>query len=269
MSDDNRPLIGTWNHLEASIGARGMGKSTYQCYRARQLQQEAHGAYVVGHSLGARLPTSLPAELGGGELPITYHETLAKLERGIRNRPDRWHILAPPMAGDGSHHRGPTDSADDLLQFATSLAARLKRQAWQKAHPLKFWNPKVSYHDVRCTPVIIIVDEGIALDAAATGTKKESNKWFLQMLYSLRHNHTALLYAIQNSTARNWQILEQSTAIHVFAVRHEWALNALRAAGATPDELERIRTQGKYQHVTLTALDVKLLEERSKDQVPE
>ena len=102
MSDeDQRPKIGEWNILEASIGQRGMGKSTYQCRRVWELTREAGGAYVIGHSLGARLPERLPKELGGHELPITYHHTIAELERGLRRKPDRWHILAPPLAGEG------------------------------------------------------------------------------------------------------------------------------------------------------------------------
>lgn len=268
MSDVGRPLIGQWNHLEASIGARGMGKSTYQCARARELASEAGGAYVIGHSLGARLPSSLPAELGGGKLPITYHTTLRKLELGLRRHPERWHILAPPLAGDG-HKIDPTkpvETADDLIHFAVRLSTAVRKAAWQRQHPFGFWRPNVNYSDTPSTPVILIIDEGIAIEAAST-TKKEANKWFLQFLYSIRHMHIALLYAIQNSNARSWQILEQSTAIHVFAIRHEWALNALRAAGATDEELERIRTERKFQHVTLTSLDTKTLE-KSSNKIP-
>lgn len=263
------PLVGTWNHLEASVGARGMGKSTEQCVRARELQHEANGAYVIGHSLGARLPTRPPPTTGGDPYPITYYTTLAKLEHGLRRHPDRWHILSPPLAGDG--HKVPdgrVETADDLLHFAMRLSTALRKQAWQKQHPLKWWGPNVSYHDTRARPIVVIIDEGIAIDAAST-TKKEANKWFLSFIYSIRHLHIALLYAIQNSNARSWQILEQSTVIKVFAIHHEWALNALRAAGATEDQLEEIKTQGKYKFVPLTALDVKSMEKATPEKIPE
>jgi hypothetical protein len=269
MSEPIRPLIGDWNHLEASIGARGMGKSTHQCYRALQLSREAHGAYVIGHSLGARLPRKLPADLGGDTLPLEYHTTLARLERGIRQRPQKWHILAPPLAGDG--HRvdpsGEPATADALLHFAVRLSTGVRRAAWTKQHPLRWWKPNVDYGDTRAVPIIVIIDEGIAIEAAST-TKKEQNKWFLEMIYSLRHLHVALLYAIQNSNARSWQILEQSTRIHCFRITHEWALNSLRAAGATMDEMERIKNLPRYQHVELTAIDVKMLEKSSGNRVP-
>jgi len=268
--EPERPIIGEWNHLEASVGARGMGKSTEQCVRARQLQTEAHGAYVIGHSLGARLPTKPPPGVGGPEYPITYHTSLDKLERGLRRHPGRWHILSPPLAGDG-HKVDPTrkpETADDLLHFAMRLSTGIRRKAWETANPFRRWKPNVSYHGIECVPIIVIIDEGIAIDAAST-TKKEANKWFLSFIYSIRHLHIAMLYAIQNSNARSWQILEQSTVIKVFAIHHEWALNALRAAGATEEQLEGIKTQGKYKFVPLTALDVKTLEVKSEDKVPE
>jgi len=264
------PLVGEWNHLEASIGARGMGKSTEQCVRARELVSIARGAYVIGHSLGARLPLSPPPTVGGPAYPIVYHQSLDKLERGLRRFPGKWHILAPPLFGDSrdaptSHSDG---TADALLQFAIRLSTQLRKAAWNKAHPFKLWNPNVNYTGIRCPPIIVIIDEGVAIDSASVG-KKDKNSWFFKFIFSVRHLHIALLYAIQNSNARNWQILEQSTIIRVFAVKHEWALNSLRAAGATPDELERIRTQGRYQYVTLTALDIKTLETSSKNVIPE
>jgi hypothetical protein len=155
------------------------------------------------------------------------------------------------------------ETADDLIHFAVRLSTATRKSAWQRQHPFQIWKPNVNYSDTRCVPIVLMIDEGIAIEAAST-TKKEANKWFLQFLYSIRHMHIAFLYAIQNSNARSWQILEQSTEIHVFSIKHEWAINALRAAGATEEELERIRTQGKFQHVTLRALDVKSMEKSTK-----
>lgn len=240
-----RPEIGTFNVLESSIGMRGMGKSTHQCYRALQLSRSVGGAYVIGHSLGARLPSRLPDSLGGETLPITYHVSLEKLSRGIRSKPDRWHILSPPLSTTGD-----PDTADDLLQFATEFSNAIRKAAWQRAYPLRFWKSTVDYQGIPAVPIIVIVDEGIAIESAGP-SRKEGNRWFLQLMYSLRHLHIALFYAIQDASARSWRVLEQSTAIHVFRVRHGWALESLRAAGASQAELEQIRTLPPHEHVTL------------------
>lgn len=248
-----RPAIGTFNVLESSIGMRGMGKSTHQCYRALQLSRQVGGAYVIGHSLGARLPSKLPSSLGGETLPITYHTTIAKLERGIRRHPDRWHILSPPLHGEG-HRREDyenPDTADDLLKFATSFSTAIRKSAWQRQNPFKFWKPTVDYQGIPAVPIIVIVDEGIAIEAAGP-SRKESNKWFLQLLYSLRHLHIGMFWAIQDASARSWRVLEQSSAIHVFRIRHQWAKESIRAAGASQDELDRISALPPHEHVTLS-----------------
>lgn len=243
------PTIGKVDVLEASIGKRGMGKSTWQCSRVEDLCREYGGAYVIGHSLGARLPRRLPPALHGGmELPITYHETIKSLERGVRKHPDRWHVLAPPIT------RAERDTADDLLKFAIRFSDSLRKAAWNRAHPLKLWKPTVNYEEIACPPIIVIIDEGIAIEAAGV-SRKEDNRWFLELLYSLRHYHIALLYAIQDASARSWRVLEQATTINAFRVTHRWALQALEAAGASPEEVDRIRHLPPHEHVELRDLD--------------
>lgn len=246
--DNLRPEVGTVNVLEASIGARGEGKSTHQAYRALMLSRHFGGAYVIGHSLGARLPVRLPESFGGETLPITYHTSIAKLAKGMRSKPDRWHVLAPPLTGKDSYDR---DSADDLLRYAVSLADTIKKAAWQRAHPFKLYRPNVSFEGVTAPPVILLIDEGIAIEAAGQ-SRKEGNRWFLELLYSLRHYHMALLYSIQDPSARSWRVLEQATAIHVFRLRHRWALESIRAAGASDEELARIQRLERFRHVTLS-----------------
>jgi len=239
-----RPVYGEWNYLESSIGMRGQGKSTHQCLRALQLQRESGGAYVIGHSLGARLPRKLPAELGGHVLPIVYYPTIAKLEAGLRRKPNAWHILAPPI------DLPDRESADDLIQFTIRLSAALRKAAWQRLHPFRIYDANKDATGMVGPPIILIIDEGIAVEAAGA-SRKDANRWFLEFLYSLRHFHIALLYAIQDASARSWRVLEQSTAIHVFAVRHAWALQSIQAGGASPEEIERIRRLRPHEHVTL------------------
>jgi len=250
------PAIGTINVLEATIGQRGMGKSTYQCWRARELVAQHGGqAYVIGHSLGARLPMSLPASLGGGDLPIEYHRTITELDSALHARPTRWHILAPPLSLDGGSD--PISSCDDLIAYSIRLSESLRKRAFARAHALDAIVAKSSAHKYDGLPspfVVVIVDEGIAMEAAAmrkdvAGQKKKD--WFLQWLYSLRHYHTALLYAIQNATARNWQLLSEATRVVVFRVRHQWALNAVQAAGGTQKEIRAVKKLGPHEYVAL------------------
>ncbi len=136
--------------------------------------------------------------------------------------------------------------------FATRFSTALRKAAWKKAYPspFKVWKHNVNYTGVHCTPIIVIVDEGIAVEAAAPSRKKD-NAWFLEFLFSLRHLHIALLWAIQDASARSWRVLEQSNEIHVFRIRHAWALLSIQAAGATPEEIDRIKALKKYEHVTL------------------
>jgi hypothetical protein len=250
-SNGNRkaPTIGTWNHLESSLGQRGMGKSTHQALRAWELCKEAGGAYVIGHSLGGRLPTKLPAEYGGMELPIVYHETIAALDRGLRRHPGKWHILAPPI------HLDSEETADDLIRYVIRFSRAIRKKAWERAHPFgmrgaRLWRDNVNHEGVECTPIVLLIDEGIAVESAGS-SRKDKNTWFLKFLYSLRHLHVALLYAIQDASARSWRLLEQSTTLWVFAVRHQWALQSIQAAGASRDEIDQVRRLRKYDFVKI------------------
>lgn len=231
---DSRPTVGSVNVLETSVGQRGTGKSTWQCMRANELCHEWGGAYVLGHSLGGRLPSKLP---DGTELPITYYETLMKLEAGIRKHPERWHILAPPI------NLPNKDTADDLLRFSVRFTDGVRKAAWEKAHPfaMKKWKSSTNMEGIHATPTIVIIDEGIAIESAGS-TKKDSNRWFYEYLFSLRHYHMAMFYSIQDPNARTWQLLGQSREIYVFNTRHRYALECIRAAGATDEEMERIKS---------------------------
>lgn len=231
-----RPFIGDVNVLEASVGAKGTGKTTWNCIRADELVRQWGGAYVIGHSMGTRLPSRLP---DGYELPIVYYQTLDKLQNGLRKHPQKWHILAPSLELEDA------ETADDFLRFAVQLSAAIKKDAWIKTHPFKSlgglaYDPnKATFDDVRAIPVIVIVDEGSAVKGAGR-TKSNQNLWFLQFLISLRHLHIALLWSFQDPTMRSWHVLGEATDIHVFSLRHEYALQSIRAAGATEAELEMI-----------------------------
>jgi hypothetical protein len=95
----------------------------------------------------------------------------------------------------------------------------------------------------------VLIDEGVAIQAAQ---RKKVEDWFLSLVYSLRHYHIALLYAVQNATSRSWHIIDQSTTIHVFATHHAWALDSLRAAGVPDAQLERIESLARFERVSVT-----------------
>lgn len=247
------PKVGELNVLEASIGKKGMGKSTHQAARAWKLQEET-GGYVIGHSLGARLPERLPKELGGASLPITYHQSIEALDRGLRRHPKRWHVLAPLLPEEG----GPEepDTADDLMRYSIRLSRAIREAAYRRAHPMGSLlgvKKDARFLGLRAPPVIVILDEGIAAGGAATGQAAtgDTNRWFLSYIYSLRHYHVALFYAIQEPTSRSWRVLESATTTYVFRLDHEWAINAIRAAGASAEQAEQVRTLKPYQYITL------------------
>lgn len=247
------PVVGEVNVLEAAVGKRGCGKTTYQCARAYELSCEYGGAYVIGHSIGRRLPKRLPKELGLGdvELPIEYHRSIAELDRALHARPNRWHILAPQLPEEGGSIAEP-EGADELLRYSIRLSAALRRRAWHRANPLSFWGKGKDTLGLECPPIIVIVDEGIALDAASTGQSARGNdKWFLQYIYSIRHLHIILLYSIQEPTSRSWRVLESATAVHVYQSRHRWAMNAIQACGASDEQMDEIAALEPYQRVTL------------------
>jgi len=252
------PEIGTVNVLEATLGQRGKGKSTHQCARAHELVGEYGGAYVIGHSLGARLPRVLPSELGGVELPIEYHFNVRELDKALRARPNKWHIIAPPPLGDPKRGKVETSSADELIHYSMRLSQSLRDRAYDRAkmrgeRPLL--EPKIrNYDGLPCVPVIVIVDEGVAVASAsaAKGARdKREQQWFIEWLYSLRHLHTVLLYAVQNPSSRSWYILAEATEIDVFYIRHQWALNAIQAAGATPEQIQEIRRLPPHEYVLI------------------
>jgi len=251
------PAIGDVNELQVFIGQRGMGKSTMECATAFEMVQRYQGqAYVIGHSLGARMPKKLPDDLGGHELPIVYHSSVESIAKGVAEQPTRWHILAPPidLTGRAKHQ----DSLDDLIEWSIKFSESLRERAYAREHPIKgAFRAGIArdYTGIQCPCIIILVDEGIAAESAGAkggGVKSQAKKdWFLTWIYSLRHYHTALLYAIQNPTARNWQLLSEATRVVVFRVKHQWAINAVQAAGGTHAEMRAVRKLKPHDYIAL------------------
>lgn len=172
------------------------------------------------------MPDRLP---DGTELPIRYYESLRDLERGLADRPGDWHVLV-------------SSSADDVIQFARALSVSIRTRAWQDAGHWSRWNRTRQMSGIRAPAIILLIDELIALNAASGKTSGNAETvWFREWVFSLRHEHTALLCGIQNAAARSWLLVEQATKIYAVKARHEWALQLLRAAGATDEQLASIR----------------------------
>lgn len=250
------PNVGDVNVLEASVGMKGYGKSTHQCVRVYELQRQLGGAYVIGHSLGQRMPERLPPELhGGAALPIVYHSTLESLDRGVSRHPARWHILSVPMREEDPS-LNTYASADDLLKYAIQLSLRVRQQAWRREHPLSLRTPspsKTRFYGLPAPAIIVICDEGIAVGGASPGARgRDAERWFLEFIYSLRHLHIALFYAIQEPTSRSWRVLDAATAVHCFRVKHAYAVEALRAAGANDDQVDMAKHMERFKYFTLT-----------------
>ena len=247
------PVVGDFNVCESWIGARGSGKSTDMARRARELQH-FQGALIVGHSIGQRLPRTLP---DGYRLPLEYHRSVDECDRGLRRHPERWQVVAPPTEAADTHPDLPRSSADDVIRYAVRLSVALREKAWKEAHPWAIGIPKkgVNFDGLSVAPVVVIIDEGVALAGAAGGDRAKNGKtdWFNETLISLRHYHIGLLYSIQSPTLRSWHMLEQSTVIRVFQLRHMWALNNVQAAGATPAQMEQIKRLGKFESVEVSA----------------
>lgn len=230
------PEIGSVNVLECAVGLRGYGKSTKLCMEIVELSGR-HTSYVIGHSLGARLPDRLP---DGSELPIVYHASMRDLEKGLRNHPGKWHIK---VGG----------KADEVILYARALSVSLRKKAWADAGKIEKWTQASRMLGMRAPLVILLIDEGIAAKAAGAGAVKsgksrgkpptgeandlDGDDWFLEWVFSIRHEHTAVFWGIQNANARSWYLLDQATRIYVVRTRHEWAIQSLRSAGLDQDEL--------------------------------
>jgi hypothetical protein len=254
MPEAHYPKVGSVDELECFLGQRGTGKSTHMCDRILELASRAGGAYVIGHSLGQRLPESLPKELGGETLPLSYHATIRDLDKGLRKKPERWHVLAPANKYEFPDHvKGDAETADDLIKYAIRLSAMLRVRAWKKEHPFALTkNPtKMRFGGLSIPPIILFFDEGAAVAGAAQSKTSVGSSEFREFLFSLRHMHIAMYWCLQDPNAKTYMMMSQATLIHVHHTSHQYAVNAIRAAGASEEQLEAIEDLSGYEHVTI------------------
>ena len=137
--------------------------------RAREVQINSGGAYVIGHSIGQRLPERTDRS---GRLPLEYHRSIAELDKGLHRRPAKWHILAPPLEDEDPTPDKARSTADELIRYAVRLSRALRERAWRDAHPMRslLGIPKnATFTGLRCPPIILLLDEGVSVTGASGG----------------------------------------------------------------------------------------------------
>ncbi len=224
-----KPPVGEWNVFELMVGKRGMGKSHKMMTRLQELDDEAHGAYKLGHSMGMRFP-----HRAAPGLQIHYHRSIESLDKKLRALPDDFHVMV-------------SDDADELVQYAQQLGKNVIRRE------MGLFGRNKDPQGKRVTPVIVVVDEMVALSAAKGSAQGNKNgDWFRKFVISLRHNHVGMLSGIQDSNAISYINAGLSTKVHCFRITHEWALNSIRASGGlSKEQLERIPKLGVGECITI------------------
>lgn len=218
--------IGEWNHVYLIFGLRGFGKSTYCVEEAMRIGYPS-GAYIIGHSLGARFPRSLP---DGENVPVEFYSTIERLARGVKRHPGRIHILA---SGD----------ADDVIRYARDLSRTVRRKAWRREKGwFRPWNDMSNMSGIVAPPILVILDESVALsmNLGKTAHRNEDSRYFREAIYSARHEHIGYMFQIQDPNALGPSVISQGTNYICFRLEHQWSINAVQAAGATDEMLDEI-----------------------------
>jgi hypothetical protein len=219
--------IGSLDRLTAVIGRRGVGKSEYLIRDANEFRREARGGYIIGHSPGARLPSTLhDGTPGVGKR--NWHDSIKSLERGLSRDPNGIHIVT-------------TGDPEDVIDFGRGLSKALRRKAIERAGWVagpNWENRPLPDPKIEAEPVLVLVDEGVALKEMFS--KEDLKRWKV-LLTGLRHENLAITWGIQSPTAKNWVLIEQSNRLVAFNYQHEWGLNAVRAWGVPQEDLQTIR----------------------------
>jgi hypothetical protein len=238
-----RPKIGDWNHFEMMIGKRGMGKSTLMLERMLDLDAIAGGSYKLAHSMGQRFPAKLPS---GRQYQLHYYPVppaadplgkqdasaaIKKLDNGLRKYPDDIHVLV-------------SDDAQPILEYAQQLGRAVKR------HALGFFARRSNPLGRPATPIIVGIDEMVALDAAMGSAQgKDAARWFRKLIISLRHEHIALLAGIQDSNCVSYINAGLATKLWCFKTTHLYAIQSLRAGGMPNEQLESLPNLKKGEKI--------------------
>ena len=215
--------VGKLDRITVILGERGTGKSTLAWLDAKEFQRET-GGYVIGHSPNGQI----------GQRPgVHFWDDISKLSRGMR----RW---------PGDQHFVVKGSAEELIAYGDRMALSIRRRAFMKKFPLKRWREdRPMPPGVFAPPVLIIVDEGVAMKRHPSNEEIEHLEKFLT---SARHKHVAFTWLSQAPTSRQWIILEQANRFRIFRYTHEWGGNAIRAAGLDKDALQVVKEMPNFMY---------------------
>lgn len=226
--------VGSLDRITVVVGERGMGKSTFLSKVDIPAFQRETGGYVIGHSTNG--------QIGADPGRIEFHDDLRHLSRvGLRKHPERAHFVT----------RG---KPEDVLRFALTLSEsirkrahnRLRESAFREGRIIpKFRNDRPAPKGLTAPPVLVVVDEGMAMRRNPTQAELQELE---ELLTSARHNHVAVTWSSQSPSLRQWVLLEQANRQRVFRYVHEYGANALRAGGVHKDVLPALRELPQFTY---------------------
>jgi hypothetical protein len=208
--------VGALDRITVILGERGTGKSTLAWLDARGFRAET-GGYMIGHSPNGQI---------GARDDVAFYDDIGKLGRGLRRHPEKQHYLTK-------------GTAESVIAYGDALSTAIRKRAFKRAFPLKVWREDRPAPDgLMAPPVLITIDEGVAMHRHPTNEESERLERFLT---SARHKHVAFTWLSQAPTARQWIILEQANRLRIFRYVHEWGGNAIRAAGIDREVIAVLR----------------------------
>jgi hypothetical protein len=200
------------------MGLRGTGKSAYALRRAVELQKDP-GCYVVVHDAAYRLPDHYFDDEGEKHtVDVRRYTSTAEAARGLKERPGAVHVLVVP---DGM----------EVARFASQVAeASLKSRT-----------------DGHLLPVVLVIDEGVAVKSASRYRMADD---MLEYLVMLRHNNVGLILAVQDPRFVHYSFAGTSSEIVIFHLHDEAALKKVCDLGMPRELADQARTLPKYKYLT-------------------
>jgi DNA helicase HerA-like ATPase len=201
---------GAWNHAIVAIGAPGSGKSTWLVERVIALSSSA-GAIVIAADPEYRIPELSPT---GTRYPVARVDSRDQAIEALRADPRRVIAL--------------TSSPDATLSLALELAAA-----------------SLAAHGGRAgTPVMLLVDEAVALDGAGIYRLGDELR---RVLVGRRHLHVGIAITMQEATIAHRAIVALSTEVAIFRVGDPVTIGRLRARGVPQAILDSAPTLAPHR----------------------
>jgi hypothetical protein len=228
--------IGTLDDVVSVFGAKKTGKSTWALREARRFQL-ATGGYVIGHSPNGQI---------GRASDVEFSRDVETLARRLARHPEKIHVVT-------------TGAPEDVLDYGRAMARALRERAVKKAGHWRFDPHSPAPPGVMAPPVLVIYDEGIAMQE---NPSREESMEFQRFLTSTRHEHMAFMFLNQAPSKRAWMIAEQSRRVIMFRYLHEWGANSIRAAGIPQETVLKLKTLPRFEYLYFDADKPGVIEHR-------